>query len=148
LSFQFRLEKVMAMKEKEQEKAQQDYQEAIEQFEKVATKLYELLKRKEDLETLQQKQLLSGMSVQKMKHHQQFIANLERSIDYFQEAVRNARTRMYWQEEQLKEKQMEVKKYEKVKEQEFKKYMEIEKKQDMREMDEISIFQYVYRSGS
>jgi flagellar protein FliJ len=148
LSFQFRLEKVMAMKEKEQEKAQRDYQEAIEQFDKVATKLYELLKRKEDLETLQQKQLLSGMSVQQMKHHQQFIANLERSIDYFQEAVRNARTRMYWQEEQLKEKQMEVKKYEKVKEHEFKKFIEIEKKQDMREMDEISIFQYVYRSGS
>ncbi|MBO8176530.1 MAG: flagellar biosynthesis chaperone FliJ [Bacillus sp. (in: Bacteria)] len=148
MSFQFRLEKVMAMKEKEQEKAQRDYQEAIEQFDKVATKLYELLKRKEDLETLQQKQLLSGMSVQQMKHHQQFIANLERSIDYFQEAVRNARTRMYWQEEQLKEKQMEVKKYEKVKEQEFKKFIEIEKKQDMREMDEISIFQYVYRSGS
>jgi flagellar protein FliJ len=138
----------MAMKEKEQEKAQRDYQEAIEQFDKVATKLYELLKRKEDLETLQQKQLLSGMSVQQMKHHQQFIANLERSIDYFQEAVRNARTRMYWQEEQLKEKQMEVKKYEKVKEHEFKKFIEIEKKQDMREMDEISIFQYVYRSGS
>ncbi|MGG3738334.1 flagellar export protein FliJ [Aeribacillus pallidus] len=148
MSFQFRLEKVMAMKEKEQEKAQRDYQEAIEQFDKVATKLYELLKRKEDLETLQQKQLLSGMSVQQMKHHQQFIANLERSIDYFQGAVRNARTRMYWQEEQLKEKQIEVKKYEKVKEQEFKKFIEIEKQQDMREMDEISIFQYVYRSGS
>ena len=55
MTYQFRFEKIMIVKEREKEEALSVYNEAVKRFEEAAEKLYESLKKKEDLENYQSK---------------------------------------------------------------------------------------------
>ncbi|WP_010172480.1 hypothetical protein [Bacillus coahuilensis] len=67
----------------------------------MAEKLYELLKKKEDLIDYQEKQLQIGIAVQSIRQHSSFLTNLEKSISYYQERVIQARNRMTWFEQKI-----------------------------------------------
>jgi flagellar FliJ protein len=147
MGYHFKFEKILQIKEREKEEVQSEYHRARRQFEQVAEKLYELLKKKEDLLAFQETQLASGFPVYEIQHYQQFISNLEKMIDYQQKLVMNARNRMYWFENQLKEKNMEVKKYEKIKEKDWQKYKKLLGQMENKEMDELSVIQFLNRGN-
>lgn len=145
MSYQYKFQRILTLKEKEKDEVQELFRGSIEKFEKVAEKLYEFLKEKENLELHQETQLQGGLSVQDIRHHQQFITNLEKTISYYQDLVIQARNRMNWYEEKLMEMNIEVKKYEKMKEKDFERFLQniafIENKQ----LDEVSVVQYMKR---
>ncbi|AKP46866.1 MULTISPECIES: flagellar export protein FliJ [Bacillus] len=145
MGYYFKFEKILQIKEREKEEIQSGYHRAKRQFEQVAEKLYELLKKKEDLLAFQETQLASGFPVYEIQHYQLFISNLEKMIDYQQQLVMNARNRMFWFENKLKEKNIEVKKYEKIKEKEWQKYQKLLGQMENREMDELSVIQFMNR---
>ncbi|EHL76887.1 MULTISPECIES: flagellar export protein FliJ [Bacillus] len=145
MGYYFKFEKILQIKEREKEEIQSGYHRAKRQFEQVAEKLYELLKKKEDLLAFQEAQLASGFPVYEIQHYQLFISNLEKMIDYQQQLVMNARNRMFWFENQLKEKNIEVKKYEKIKEKEWQKYKKLLGQMENKEMDELSVIQFMNR---
>jgi flagellar protein FliJ len=145
--FQYRFDKILQIKEKEKGESLAIYQIAVRKFEEAAEKLYELLKKKEDLETFQSTKLVDGLHVQEIRHHQQFILNLQKSIDHYQTMVQNARNRMNFYQEKLMEMNIEVKKYEKVKQKDFHIYNEGQKQTEGRLMDDISIQQYMNRGS-
>ena len=115
MTYTFKFEKILTLKEREKEEIRESYRDSVEKFEKIAEKLYELLKKKEDLQSYQSERMLNGLSVQEIRHNQHFIANIEKTIDYYQGLVIQARNRMNWHEEKLSEMHIEVKKYEKIK---------------------------------
>ena len=127
------------------DEAQVVYQDSVKKFEEAADRLYHLLKKKEDLESFQSDRLLGGLPVQEIRHHQQFIGNLEKSIAHYQKVVMNARSIMNFQQVQLMEKNQEVKKYEKIKEKDHLQFLADEKYAESRMMDEVSIQQYMNR---
>ncbi|RID87167.1 flagellar biosynthesis chaperone FliJ [Peribacillus asahii] len=141
--YQYKFEKILTIKEKEKSDARTAYNEALKNFEQVAEKLYKLLKKKEELLDYQQVKLTSGLSVQEIRHNQLFMGNLERLIEQCQKDVIEARYRMNLQQERLKEKNIEVKKYEKIKEKDFQKFLEVVKEAENKQMDEISIQQFL-----
>ncbi|MEJ9211013.1 flagellar export protein FliJ [Bacillus smithii] len=145
MGYNFKFEKILQIKEREKEEIQSGYHRAKRQFEQVAEKLYELLKKKEDLLAFQETQLASGFPVYEIQHYQLFISNLEKMINYQQQLVMNARNRMFWFENKLKEKNIEVKKYEKIKEKEWQKYQKLLGQMENREMDELSVIQFMNR---
>ncbi|MBE3569957.1 MAG: flagellar biosynthesis chaperone FliJ [Bacillales bacterium] len=145
MGYYFKFEKILQIKEREQEEIQSEYHRAKRQFEQVAEKLYELLKKKENLLAFQETQLASGFPVYEIQHYQMFISNLEKMIDYQQKLVINARNRMFWFENQLKEKNIEVKKYEKMKEKEWQKYKKLLGQMENKELDELSVIQFMNR---
>lgn len=145
--YQFKFDKLLHIKEKEKSEAAAEYNGAVRKFEDAAEKLYELLKKKEDLELYQSAKLADGLSVSEIRHHQQFIGNLQKSIEFYQRMVINARTRMNLFQEKLLEKNVEVKKYEKIKEKDFLHYQEEIKFAEARQMDDISIQQYMNRGN-
>lgn len=147
MKYQFKFDRILQIKEREKEEASTLYQESIKKFEEVAQKLYEYLKRKEDLEAYQMSRLSNGLSVQEIRHYQQFISNLEKSIDYYQKMVINARNRMNYYQEKLVEKNIEVKKFEKMREKGFNQFMEEMKFIEAKQMDDISIQQYMHRGN-
>lgn len=147
MAFQYRFDKIMQIKEKEKVESVAIYQSAVRKFEEAAEKLYELLKRKEDLETFQSSKLEGGLPIQEIRHHQQFILNMQKSIEYYQKMVQNARNRMNFYQEKLLEMTIEVKKYEKVKQKDFRLYNEEIKQSEGRQMDDISIQQYMNRES-
>ncbi|KQL54632.1 flagellar biosynthesis chaperone [Heyndrickxia shackletonii] len=148
MKYQYKFEKVLTFKEREKEEALSAYQNAIKTFEEVAEELYRLLKKKEDLELFQAEKLQTGSSVQEIRHYQRFIINMEKSIKYYQELVLNARNRMNWCETQLIEKNVEVKKYEKMKIKDYEKFLEQMKLEEDKVTDEISTLQYFHRTGN
>jgi flagellar protein FliJ len=145
--FQYRFDKILQIKEKEKGESLAVYQTAVRKFEEAAEKLYELLKKKENLEIFQSSRLVDGLPVQEIRHHQQFIVNLQKSIDYYQKMVLNARNRMNFYQEKLTEMNIEVKKYEKMKQKDFHMYNEELKQIEGRLMDDISIQQYMNRGS-
>lgn len=147
MGYQFKFEKILSIREREKDEALSVYNESIKKFEEVAEKLYSLLKKKEDIENYQSSRLKEGLPIQEIRHHQQFIINIEKSIEHYQKMVMNARNRMNFYQEKLMEKNIEVKKYEKMKEKDalnfFKEMQMLENKQ----MDDISIQFYMNRGG-
>lgn len=148
MKYQYKFEKVLTFKEREKDEALSVYQNAVKTFEEVAEELYRLLKKKEDLELFQAEKLLTGSSVQEIRHYQRFIINMDKSIQYYQELVLNARNRMNWCETQLIEKNVEVKKYEKMKIKDYEKFLEQMKLEEDKVTDEISTLQYFHRTGN
>jgi flagellar FliJ protein len=141
--YQYKFEKILTIKEKEKSDARAKYNEAQKYFEKVAEKLYNMLKKKEELIDFQQFKLSSGLSVQEIRHNQLFMGNLDRLIDQCQKDVIQARHQMNLQQEKLKDKNIEVKKYEKIKEKDFQKFLGVVKEAENKNMDEISIRQFL-----
>jgi flagellar FliJ protein len=147
VQYQYKFAKILSIKEREKDEAFNVYNQAVKKFEEAAEKLYGLLKKKEDLEIFQSERLVNGIHVQEMRHHQHFIYNLEKTINHYQQIVINARNHMNFYQEKLMEKNMEVKKYEKIKENDFTKFTENIKQLEGKQMDDISIQQYMSRGS-
>lgn len=145
MQYIYKFDKILSLKSREKDEAQVVYQNSVKKFEEAADRLYHLLKQKEDLESYQYGRLASGLPVQEIRHHQQFIGNLEKSIEHYQKVVMNARNIMNFQQDNLMEKNVEVKKYEKIKEKDHLQFLADEKYAESRMMDEISIQQYMNR---
>lgn len=148
MKYQYKFEKILTVKEREKDEALSTYQNAVKRFESVAEELYQLLKKKEELTDFQSQKLQTGFSVQEIRHYQRFTTNIEKSIHYYQELVVNARNTMNWCEQQLQEKNIEVKKYEKMKTKDFENYIDLLKLEENRQLDEISTQQFFHRTGN
>ncbi|AKU27703.1 MULTISPECIES: flagellar export protein FliJ [Geobacillus] len=135
----FRLQKVLAMKEKEKEKALGEYEEAVRRFEQAAETLYRLLKEKEECAAARDEQLQAGLSVGDIRLRLQYMANLERMIDHYQLVVMQAREQMQRRQQRLMELNIEVKKYEKMRER-IKRWAEqLEREAERRLLDEMAV---------
>ncbi|MDM5213383.1 flagellar export protein FliJ [Peribacillus sp. NJ4] len=141
--YQYKFEKILTIKEKEKTDALAKYNTALKRFEEVAEKLYKLLRKKEDLLEFQQEKLRNGLSVQEIRHHQLFMDNLEKLLSHCQQEVIEARYKMNVQRDILMARNIEVKKYEKMKENDFYKFLDVIKEAENKQMDEISIRQFL-----
>ena len=138
-TFQYKFEKILTVREKEKADAQAKYGEAVNKFEEIANKLYKLLKEKEELLQYQQEKMLEGLSVIELRQHQVFLGNVEKTIAHCQQQVIVARQRMEAYQAVLIERNIEVKKYEKIKEKQYKRYVEASKVEESIQMNDISI---------
>jgi flagellar protein FliJ len=143
MSYQFKFEKILTIREREKEEASSAYNQSVNRFEEAAEKLYELLKRKEDLEAYQADKIATGLSVQEIRHHQQFVGNLAKTIEHAQKMVQNARNSMVYFQEKMLEKNVEVKKFVKIKEKDHINYLALERAEEVKQMDDISLQQYM-----
>ncbi|MBS4177121.1 flagellar export protein FliJ [Lederbergia citrea] len=148
MKYEFKFQKILNLKEREKDEALGLYQDSVEKFEAAAEKLFDLLKKKEDLELYQSQKISSGLSIREIRHYQQFILNMEKTIDHFQKVVMNARNKMNWCEEKLKESNIEMKKYENLKEKSHKNYLHMINETENIQLDEISALQYFHRGGN
>lgn len=136
--YEYRFTSVMAIKEQEKSEAEMAYKESVSVFEKVATALYDALKKKEDLLDFQQQKMESGLSIIEMHNYANFIVSLEKQIAELQNKVIQARSKKDWFENKLLEVSLEYKKYEKMKERDYKAFLAEENRLEMIQLDEIS----------
>ena len=145
MAFHYSLQKVMEHKDREKSEAEKQYSDAIDQFETVATKLYETLKQKEDLQKRQADQLGQGLPIAEIQHHEQVLTYLQKEIDTLQWKTQRARKMMTDKERLLVSKSIDVKKYERMKDIKYEEYKEQEKQEETKFLDEISVQQFVRR---
>ena len=144
--YQYKFEKIMSLREKEKTESQTKYNLAVKEFETEAEKLYRMLKKKEVLLDEQAERLRKGLSVQQVRHNVSFLENHEQLIQHYQRRVIETRNKMNFYHQVLIEKNMEVKKYEKMKEKDVQAFIEQMNQLEIRQMDEISIQQYMSHS--
>ena len=70
--YNYRFEKVLTFREQEKTETEVEFKGSVEAFETVATKLYELLKKKEDTLTEQQVKMAVGFSVNEIHYYVAF----------------------------------------------------------------------------
>uniref|UniRef100_A0A7U3YGV9 Flagellar FliJ protein n=1 Tax=Geobacillus sp. (strain Y4.1MC1) TaxID=581103 RepID=A0A7U3YGV9_GEOS0 len=145
MGYVFKLQKVLTMKENEKKQAVGEYNEAVQRFQEVAEKLYHFLKQKEQYEEIHKQKLQAGLPIQEIRHFQQFISNLERTIHHYQLLVMQAREQMQHKQIKLTELNIEVKKFEKMKEKYMQAVVDAEKITENKWMDEISIQRFAHR---
>ncbi|MBS4207623.1 flagellar export protein FliJ [Bacillus sp. FJAT-50079] len=148
MKYQFKFQKILHLKEREKDEAMGIYQDSVKKFEDAAEHLFGLLKKKEGLEHFQSDKLSQGLPISEIRHYQNFITNLEKSIEHYQLVVMNARNKMNWCEEKLLESNIEMKKYEKMKEKSYQSYVRMVNEIENMQLDEISSIQYFHREGS
>lgn len=147
MAYQFKFEKIMNLKEREKDEVLSNYNESVKRFEEAAESLFRSLKKKEDLESYQRSKLENGLSVQEIRHHQTFIHNLQKTIDHEQKVVVHTRNQMNFYQDKLLQKNIEVKKYEVLKEKGKLVFLEELRQLEAKQMDDISIQQYMHRGN-
>jgi len=142
VSYVYRFENVLTIREQEKNETEMAYKESVRSFEEVAMKLYDLLKKKEDLIAFQQDRLTVGSSIDEIHHYARFIDSLEKTIADVQQKVIQARAKMNWHEDKLLEKNLEVRKFEKMREKDFKLFQQEQDRIESLFLDEISLLTY------
>ncbi|MGE7621832.1 flagellar export protein FliJ [Viridibacillus sp. NPDC096237] len=141
-AYTYRFEKVMTVREQEKNETEIAYKESVRVFEEVASKLYNLLKKKEDLIGFQQQRMSTGSSIDEIHHYSRFIDSLEKTIMDAQQKVIQTRSKMEWHEQKLLEKSLEFRKYEKMKEKDFETFKEEQERLEAIRLDELSSVAY------
>ena len=145
--YNYRFEKVLTFREQEKTETEMEFKESVEAFETVATKLYELLKKKEDTLTEQQDKMKIGFSVNEIHHYARFIDSLEKRIAEVQQQVMQARSKMNWFENKLLEKTLEVRKFEKMKEKDREHHRTEMEQLEAIQLDELSTLKFRRREN-
>ena len=138
----YRFEKILDVKDQEKSEAESAFKESVQVFEEIATKLYDLLKKKEDLIGYQLERLKVGSSIDEINHYSKFIDSMEKTIADVQQKVVQARAKMSWHEQKLLEKNLEVRKYEKMRENDFEIFKEDQQRIEAIQLDELSTSAY------
>lgn len=145
MSFQFTLQKVMELREREKNNVQSEYQEAMTSFETIATELYEMLKRKEELEDNAREQIEKGTSIYALQQNQSKLLRLQQEVLVQQRSTQLAREKMNRKQQDLMNRSIEFKKYEKMKQIRQEQFEQEEKRLELLQMDELSIRLYAKR---
>lgn len=142
VAYQYKFAKVLNIREQEKSETEIAYKESVQTFEKIATELYDLLKKKENTMDVQNDRLTSGLSIDAIHHFSNYIVGLQKRIDIVQKEVIQARSKMNWFEEKLVEKSLEVRKFEKMKEKDFEQFQQEQNRLETIQLDEISSLKF------
>lgn len=142
MQYTYRFEKILVVREQEKNETEIAFKESIRVFEEAATKLYDLLKKKEDLIEFQQERLRVGSSIDEVSHYARFLDSMEKTIADVQQKVVQARAKMNWHEQKLLEKNLEVRKFEKMRERDFESFREEQERIEASRLDELSTIAY------
>ncbi|GAA0298773.1 flagellar FliJ protein [Gracilibacillus halotolerans] len=137
------LAKVLTVKEQDKDRAEFQYRDAVFHFEKHAKNLYELLKKKETMESKYAASLSNKVNVDDLRYLGNYLQSIRPTIIAEQARVEKARMAMNERLSNLTEHHIDVKKIEKLitkKELEIKK---VEEKKEQLFLDEISLRQYI-----
>ncbi|MEK4406884.1 flagellar export protein FliJ [Sporosarcina sp. resist] len=145
--YNYRFEKVLTFREQEKTETEVEFKGSVEAFETVATKLYDLLKKKEDTLTEQQVKMAVGFSVNEIHYYARFISSLEKRITVVQQQVMQARSKMNWYENKLLEKTLEVRKFEKMKEKDREHHRAEMEQLEAIQLDELSTLKFRRREN-
>ena len=137
------LTKVLHVRENEKKVAQKAFLNSQEAFEKVATKLYELLKKKEMAEASYDEFIQIMTPLERIKEQIAYIEKLNDAIIHLQREVQFARAQMEQKQQNLTAAYIEVKKFESIIKKRKQQEAERIAKLDKTFMDEISINQFL-----
>lgn|SRR5690625_4195010 len=141
------LNKLLQIRENEKNQAQKEHAESVTTFEQLASDLYKLLKKKEQVEEELSLSQSRVMSIGEIQSKSIYLENLMKKAILLQEKVNEARTTMEQKRTLLTEAHIEMSKVEKLIEFRVKEIRAQRTRVENMQMDEISIQQYMAKNG-
>lgn len=141
------LNKLLQIRENEKNQAQKEHAESVNTFEQLASDLYKLLKKKEQVEEELSLSQSRVMSIGEIQSKSIYLENLMKKAILLQEKVNEARTTMEQKRTLLTEAHIEMSKVEKLIEFRVKEIRAQRTRVENMQMDEISIQQYMAKNG-
>ncbi|WP_221564299.1 flagellar export protein FliJ [Alkalihalobacillus sp. TS-13] len=142
MGYQFRMEQVLDYKQQVKDKTQKEYIEKQERFEEIGYELYEVLKKKESLQSQQSQRMIDGDKIVTLQHYNQYIDQLDYHVQSLQQRLQHARENMQMAHDRLMSETIDVKKYEKLKERQFSRYQYKSKIDEMKVTDELTVLRH------
>lgn len=137
------LTKILHIREQEEKDAQIAHHQSVAFFEKLATQLYQLLRKKEDAEATYEQTIKNPTSIDEIKDQLTYIESLNKQIIHLQNEVNQARQQMEQKQQELTSAHVEVKKFETLIEKRRDAQKALTLKLEQESMDEVSSRQYV-----
>lgn len=136
--FDFRLERVMELAKSEKEKLEADYQAHYQALEDIAHQIVTLIEKKEQTQVILQGQMNQSITIDAIKGYLADVDVCEKLIT--QKTVDYSRIKQQLERLKpiLREKAIDLKKYEKLRAKEKHLYETQNKKEEMKHMDEIA----------
>ena len=139
MPFQFRLEKVLSYKEREQDVSKEHYNDAVNHVESVGRSLYNVLKEKEQVTLQIEQETKEGVSVRTIQQKQRYLQTLEQQVTQLNDQFLEAKKTMQEKQDVLLQSTQEVKQFEKLKEKKYELYKEEVKSEEIKHLDEITL---------
>lgn len=147
MAHHFRLDKVLKLREKEKNLTEIEFSNAQQRFESVARALYNLLKKKEDLEKQYEHKMSTGVQIDQIRQYNLHLQSILNSIIQKQQQVNRARFEMEEKRRQIIQQSVEVKKYSRLKEKHTKKVVSKMKRTEANQLDELTMLKLGERYG-
>ncbi|WP_180316698.1 flagellar export protein FliJ [Shouchella shacheensis] len=145
MSFSYSLQHVMNVCKQQKDIAEQAYREASGDFEEVATTLYHLLKRKEDLESSLEETLDQRATVLRVMGEEKHLEWIRQRIVRQEKETEQARRLMQHKKNKRDELALAYKQYERIREQKQALYEEEQKKLEAQTLDELASSRFIRR---
>lgn len=145
MSYQFSLEQLLQLRDREKDQKVKSYNEAVDQFEQKAGTLYEMLRSKEYAEEINREKMTRGVTVRELRQQEKMLHMYEREAAVLEEAVSKARWMMQREEKAMQEAWRENRKLELIKEKEEAKHKEKIKRNERMAMDDTAVQMYLQK---
>jgi len=143
MAFQFRFDQMMQIIESEKKLLEQQYNEIYQQLEKQGKKLIALIERKESVQNQFENQKRVKMTIADVVSQTQLLSSLADHLRQEQLRYNQIYTHAEHFHQQLLDKAIEIKKFEKLKNFKQKEYERKEKRKEDQLMDEKAVINYL-----
>ncbi len=140
--FIFRLENILDIKRKFEEQQKNEFMQAMKQLSIEEARLLELCNKRELVYINAKRSREQALQIRKLQESVQEIKYIEDAIKEQQKQVRRSKQRADKEQEKLAEMMKERKTYEQLREREFEQYKLDLQAEEMKEIDELTSYQY------
>ncbi|GAK02055.1 flagellar protein FliJ [Geomicrobium sp. JCM 19037] len=143
MTFRFRLEKLLQVKENEANDCQVKYNEAVKKFETVGYELYHWLKQKETTKQKVDQNVVAGTTIAALQEAELMSKRLEKQILIWQHEADVSRQHMVKMKQEWQAANTELKKLEKMKGKNKEREREEQNRLEQLQLDETAVMQYI-----
>ncbi|MGG3466015.1 flagellar export protein FliJ [Neobacillus pocheonensis] len=148
MSFQFRFEKILTMKEKEKESALNEMNVVKRIKESAENQLLDLIRKKDGYEKDYQRFLQGSITITDMKEREQYLLFLNKQIEKAKTKVFDITREFNLKKTQLLTKNQEEKMWSTWREKSFEEYTEKVNREEQNLLDEMAVVRYFHQNTS
>ncbi|MFD2616889.1 flagellar export protein FliJ [Terrilactibacillus laevilacticus] len=143
MAFEFSLERILNLAESEKSQLEIEYQAVYQLFEQLAHRLFQLIEKKNTIQSCLQEKFNESISIHQITHELDTIDLFDRKIQEQTKQYEEVKQRLEKFQDILQAKNTEIKKYERLKQSQLSRHKINKKKKELQKMDETGALRFI-----
>ncbi|MTT32278.1 flagellar export protein FliJ [Terrilactibacillus sp. BCM23-1] len=143
MAFEFSLERVLNLAESEKRQLEIEYQTVYQLFEQLAHRLFQLIEKKNTIQSSLQEKFNESISIHQITRELDTIDSFDRKIQEQIKQYEEVKQRLEQFQDILQGKNIEIKKYERLKQSQLSHHKMNQKKKELQKMDETGALKFI-----